>query len=883
MVRLPFCLVAFVFLLLPESFASCAEPKAGQPDTAGIKLFEKQIKPVLVKYCYECHSGSDDISGGLRLDSPSGMRRGGDTGPVLIAHDAKKSLLIRVLRHEAGLSGMPPKGRLPDEAIEIFEKWIRLGAPDSREETGPTVQQKWDKVAQQHWSYQYPKSVGSPAVQQVDWPRDVIDHFILARMETAGLKPVADANRQTLVRRLFFDLVGLPPSPQEVEAFVADDSPAAVANLIDRLLESPQFGERWGRHWLDVVRYAESSGMEYNVTYPHAWPYRNYVIDAVNQDKPYDVFLREQIAGDLLPAAENETLDSIEARRIAPSILSFGAKRQSSGGLEFRMDVVDDQINTVSRAMMALTVSCARCHDHKFDPIPTRDYYSLAGIFLSTEPLWGTIQQEGSGNPTDLLPIGPNAVALHAAAEIHAKKIEKTENLLAVNRTKLKTATEAEKQAARKRIEAGDRLAEAAIVQAANANAGNANATNTGADSDGGGQPAVDPTDQAELDQALALLTQRTAEVAQLKADLSAFESKVAELKKSMPPRPQYAMSARDRAKPADAPIAIRGDIRNQGAVVSRGFLSAVKVADSPAIDPGHSGRLELADWIASEKNPLTARVMVNRIWHHLFGRGLVPSVDNFGVIGKPPSHPQLLDALALRFMSEGWSVKRMIRTILLSRTYQLSSSVDSKNLKADPGNRLLWRATPRRIEAEAIRDAVLTVSGQLNLECPDGSAVTVMGDKVMRNVSPEKINPPDNHRSIYLPIIRDYAPELFDLFDFPSSSLVSGRRPVTNVAAQALYLRNSAFTAEQSKHAARRLLSSKEAADDSARVDLAARWALGRGVTDAERAGALQLVRQIQQANPKDADIRVDAWSAWFLTLFSTAEFRYLVDINQP
>ena len=861
MVRTTLCPAALILLFLPGSLGLCAEPAAAQPNTAGIDLFEKQIKPVLVNHCYKCHSKATTggPEGELELDSPVGLRRGSYSGPILEAHDSGKSLLIRVLRHEEDVSGMPPDEPLPDKVIAAFEEWIRLGAPDSREETGPTAREQRLAAAREHWSFQPPTSVGPPAVQQADWPRDAIDHFILARLEARGLKPVGDANRITLVRRVFFDLVGLPPSPQDVEAFVEDDSPRALADLIDRLLDSPQFGERWGRHWLDVVRYAESSGMEWNVTYPNAWPYRNYVIDALNQDKPYDVFLREQIAGDLMPAVENETLESIQARHIAPSIYAFGAKRQNSGGLELMMDVVDDQINTVSRATMALTVSCARCHDHKFDPIPTRDYYSLAGIFLSTEPLWGTIQQEGSGNPTDLLPIGPNATALHAAVEDHTRQIEETDKLLAGNREELKTATEAEKQAVEEKAEAEDQVAAAGV-----------------------GQP-VDAGDQAALDQAVALLTQRTAEVAKLKTDISALESKAAELGENEPPRPQYAMTARDREKPADTNIALRGDFRAKGEVVPRGFPSAVNVADSRAIDPSHSGRLELAHWIASEHNPLTARVMVNRVWHHLFGRGLVPTVDNFGVIGNKPSHPQLLDALALRFVREEWSVKRMIRAIMLSRVYQLSSSVDSENMEKDADNKWLWRATPRRLQAEAIRDAVLAVSGQLNPERPHASHVAVLGDKVLRNVDPDTIQPPSNHRSVYLPVIRDYVPELFDLFDFPSPSLVNGKRSVTSVAAQALYLRNSEFAAEQSKHAARRLLSASDVTDDAARVDLATRWALGRGVTDAERSGALELVRQIQNADPENAGNTVDAWSAWFLTLFTTAEFRYLVDIGQP
>ena len=828
--------VSLISVLLPAALAHGEEPNTEKPNAKGIALFEKQIKPVLVKHCYKCHSkNGKKVEGGLELDSPAGMLRGGDSGPALVSHQVEKSLLMQAIRHEEDVSEMPPKKKLPDEVIAAFEEWIRLGAPDTRAGLGPTTKEKRLEAGKRHWSFQPPRSVEPPPVKQADWPRDPIDRFVLARLEAKGLKPVADANRRTLVRRVYFDLVGLPPTPEDVEAFVADDSPNSLATLVDRLLDSERFGERWGRHWLDVVRYAESSGMEFNFTYPHAWPYRNYVIDSLNQDKPYDLFLREQIAGDLMPRGKGESPQVIEARRIAPSLLAFGPKRHNSSGTEFRMDVVDDQINTVFSATLAMTVSCARCHDHKFDPIPTRDYYALAGIFLSTEPQYGTIKQKYSNNPTDLLPIGPNAAALHAAAEEHQKKIPAAEKQLAAKIAQLKQATEAEKQVTK-----------------------------------------------ADVD-----LTAASRQVEAIKSEVAALKKEVARLKKNPPPRPAYAMTARDRAKPADTKVAIRGNFRERGDLVPRGFLSAVQVSDPPKIDPKRSGRLELAQWITSKQNPLTARVMVNRIWHHLFGRGLVESVDNFGLIGKPPSHPQLLDALALRFMQDGWSVKRMIRAIVLSRSYQLSSYRDAGNQQLDPGNRLFWRATPRRLEAEAIRDAILSVSGQLDLQRPSGSTVTALGDQLVRGIPTKKIQPPSNHRSVYLPIVRDYLPELFDLFDFPSPSLVSGRRAVTNVPSQALYLRNSAFVTEQTKHAARRLLASTKTTDDAGRADLAMRWALARGISDAERAGALKLVQQVRdgstkgdtKGNPKGADR--DAWAAWFHTLFTTAEFRYLVDIK--
>jgi len=364
-----------------------------------------------------------------------------------------------------------------------------------------------------------------------------------------------------------------------------------------------------------------------------------------------------------------------------------------------------------------------------------------------------------------------------------------------------------------------------------------------------------------------------------LDSEIEALDAELTGLNKNRPARPPYAMSARDRATPADTKIAVRGDFRERGDLVPRGFLTAVKHVSPAEIDATSSGRLELAAWITSPDNPLTARVMVNRVWHHLFGRGLVSSVDNFGVIGQPPTHPELLDTLAIGFIEDGWSVKRLIRMIMLSRTYQLSSSVNPENLKIDPDNRFYWRASPRRLEAEVIRDAILAVSGQLVLDRPTGSTVTALGDQLVRGIPVDKIQPPSNHRSVFLPIVRDYVPELFDLFDFPSPSLVSGSRSVTNVPAQALYLRNSTFVAEQATHASRRLLASTHAVDDAMRADLSVRWALSRSITDTEREGALQLVNQIRKAAPEGGNAEEDAWAAWFHTLFTTAEFRYLVD----
>ncbi len=567
--------------LLCAGLLYAGEPGATQDSTnannRGRELFESKIMPVLVNRCYECHSQTgESIEGGLELDSPAGMSQGGDSGPMFTAHDADQCRLLPMLRHEDDVSAMPPDEKLPDEVIAAFEEWIRLGAPDSRDQSGPTAREQRLQQAKQHWAFQPPQAVARPAVKDTNWSRDpMIDNFVLARIEAEGMQPVADANRKTLIRRLFFDLIGLPPSPQDVDAFVADESPKALERLVDRLLDSPQFGERWGRHWLDVVRYAESSGMEFNFTYPHAWPYRNYVIDAFNADKPYDEFLREQIAGDLLPGDEDESPADIEARRIAPSMLAFGPKRHNSSGTEFQMDIADDQIDVVFKSALAMTVSCARCHDHKFDPIPTKDYYALAGIFLSTEPLYGTIKQKYSNTPTDLLPIGKDAQAMHAAAEQYDKTIAEHEKSLADRREELNKATEAEQLATKEKTSAEGMLA--AINARQSATKDEASTTDSAV-----ADTSEQDTAKSELDHAVAKATEATARVTTLKEEVAKLESGIAELKKNNPPRPPYAMSVRDRAKPADTKLAIRGDFRDRGEVVPRGFLTAVHVPNAP-------------------------------------------------------------------------------------------------------------------------------------------------------------------------------------------------------------------------------------------------------------------------------------------------------------
>ena len=721
------------------------------------------------------------------------------------------------------------------------------------------------------WSLQPLQHLDPPGVNRTDWPRNGLDHFVLARLEQEGLTPVGDAGPRSLVRRVYFHLIGLPPTPAVVDDFLRDESPDRFERLVDRLLASSRFGERWGRHWLDLVRFAESSGKEFNFTYPHAWPYRNYVIDAFNADKPYDRFLHEQLAGDLLPA--DPATDQDEAM-VATGFLSIGAKRHNNGNPGFQSDIVDDQIDVTMRAVLGLTVACARCHDHKFDPIPTQDYYALAGIFQNTELLYGTIQQKYSNHPTALIALGVNGPSMHKVAEEHeaqikdlAGKIEAQQKELKEQEEKLKADSEGESTAPADQIDSDQGDSEEG-------------------DSEEGGAAEADESESESIE----------AVIERLKKEIAAQEQNQKELEESRPARPQYSFGARDMDEPANAKIAIRGNPGELGDEVQRGFLNCVGVSDAAAPNPQQSGRLELARWMTHSDNPLTARVMVNRIWHHLFGCGLVKTVDNFGSLGERPSHPQLLDWLAVRFQEDGWSVKRMIRLLVLSRTYQLAAATEPSSAEdtsaapfqsaaaTDPENRLLWRMSPRRLEAEAIRDAMLLVSGQLDLARPAGSAITNLGDKLTRDLPRAQLQPRTRYRSVYLPVVRDYLPELFDLFDFPSPSLVGGSRSTTTVPLQDSFLHHNERVISFTHEAARRLLGAGIETDE-ARIDEAFAMTFSRLPVDSERQAALAYLQQSRAtlAELEQGEIEPDVlvWSGLFQSLFGSAEFRYVVDVD--
>jgi hypothetical protein len=873
-------LLSFFVLSATAGFAALDDAKKSEgsqiaPDQ--LDFFEKKIRPVLADKCYKCHGENDaKVKGGLTLDTREGIRRGGDNGAAVVPGDLKESLLIEAIRYANKDFAMPPKkegGKLPDDVIRDFEKWVQMGAPDPREGPARVVKKEDTGKARDWWSFQPPKKTAVPTVQNAAWPKTDIDRFLLSGLEAKGLKPVADADKLTLLRRVYFDLIGVPPSLAEMETFVKDKSPEALTRVVDRLLASPQFGERWGRHWLDVARYAESSGKESNIAYPHAWRYRDYVIAAFNGDKPYDQFIREQVAGDLLPARDDRQRAE---QLIATGYLALGAKSQNEqNGRQFAMDVADEQIDSLSQGILGMTVACARCHDHKFDPITQRDYYAMAGIFLSTETRYGTAAALQNRHPAKLveLPAG-------AGLPVLARTLSTDER------------ARKEQQLAALKKERDEMFAERAAMRRTGKTEANAQQKNARALSligiVGGLEAELDSYDSAGHPKSLAMGVQD-------RPVTNAASGFGASLREAI--RSRYLGGAAFTTI-TDSPLFARGEVDKPGEKVPRGFVQVLSLAEPPSIAANTSGRRELAEWLTSPSNPLTARVMTNRVWLWLFGRGLVESVDNFGSTGQKPSHPELLDHLALRFQETGWSVKKLVREIVLSHAYQLSSTFDEKNFAADPENTLVWQASKRRLDAECMRDAMLAVSGDLQFTPPIGSAVAQAGDGPIgprrgRGVSETEINVETNVRSVYLPIVRDLLPESLALFDFAESSLVTGERETTNVPSQALFLLNSSFAAERAERLGERVVAGYPAGPNGGagaflqeRITYAYWLAFSRPPDNAERAAATTFFSKFPSAwkigesgvaGVRDAEAAKAAWTSFCRALLASAEFRYL------
>ena len=837
--RLPQLLLRLVLVLTSAAQPACADDAVDQATkkkrvatAKSVAFFESRIRPVLVKHCYGCHStDSGTAEGGLRVDSRKAIQAGGKRGPAVVPGNPKASWLLKAVSHSGSRLKMPPKQkRLPDSVIADLTAWIKVGAPDPREDNR-TKRPDIPKADRTHWAYQPPRNPETPTVAGKAWGKSDVDHFILAKLEMNRMAPSPDAEPQVLLRRLHFDVVGLPPSPAAIERFrrriVAEDWDAALAAEVDELLASPRFGEKWGRHWLDVARFGESSGGEANISFPHAWRYRDYVIDCLNADTPFNRFLLEQIAGDLLPYK-----DQSERVRllIATGFLAIGPKNlDEANPRQFRADLVDEQIDAVTRSVMATSVACARCHDHKFDPFSTQDYYALAGIFSSTRTYFGTAVSPANRVAGDPLPL-PRMDGLKIFhRSIPAKRV---------------AALKAELAGMQKEKDKGMAAVRKAIAQ------------------------GRDPTGIFTLRDALRIFWRSGAIEGQLE--------KVDESGNAIP----LAMGTLDRDTVGDSPLLERGDVAHPAKLVPRGFPEVIKIDESFAIEGDQSGRLQLARWLTHRKHPLTSRVIVNRVWSHLFGAGLVRTVDNFGATGERPSHPGLLDRLAVRFVQNGWSIKRLVREIVLCRTYRQASTFDRRAFQRDPDNRLLWRASKRRLMAESIRDAMLAVSDELDSSRPEASLVgRVIGDRPISLIGLDKRVPADLdgsvHRSVYLPVIRDRLPDALELFDFAEPSLVSGRRDTTNVPVQALYLMNSPFVQKQAAALASRL--ARETRTNDGRVDAAFMLCFGRAPDAEERQWSLGFLNRRATGDAGGADAKQRVLASFCQAMLCTAEFRNL------
>jgi hypothetical protein len=1074
---------------------------------SGAEFFEKRIRPLLSTNCYACHSSAANVSmSGLRVDSIEGLLSGGARGPAVVPGDPSASPLIRAVRYGDEKLAMPPAGRLADADVAALERWVSLGVP-------------WGVAAppqeareHSHWSFVAPSEPELPAVRDEGWVRTPIDAFVLAKLETEDLRPAPPAEKRTLIRRAYFDLTGLPPTPEEVATFLDDDSPGAFSRVIDRLLASPRYGERWGRHWLDVARYSDSNGVDENLVYKNAFRYRDYVIEAFNSDKPYDRFVTEQLAGDLLP--QSDDLETMHGRWTATGFLTLGPKMLAEDDpVKMQMDIVDEQLDTTARAFMGLTVGCARCHDHKFDPIPTADYYAMAGIFKSSKTMenfkvvaewheyvlaskadrdrldahvaliesktdaikaivkeqngllvaqgWskagdyllaadqvvrsreieidpvlaadkarpsgpGVIVREGGdfdrgnvvrrmargesnveeeargpfyadyditvarggdyqldfldlesgGGTADLwingllMKTGAKAVSNRAASPDpggwsvsgvypldagrntirleHASRFPYFESWL-IAASRLREGVEPPTTPAMVARENGlnlgfleqwvdrlqrDRGATASILYAWHAlrdgmsldrwasppaKVFGRETYRSGEDLAARYQELFDQAveqwralyPESSLNYANERYKDASEEPALPDPGLEAFREFLYEkygpfrpprdARKSYPdaalqalkrlererkaleertPEFPRAMGVREGREIGDIPIHIRGSHWTLGESVPRGFLSAMSDESGPRIPDAESGRLHLARWLTRPNHPLTARVMANRIWRWHFGRGIVPTPDNFGRLGQEPANQPLLDWLALRFVEDGWSMKRMHRLIVLSSTYQMSTAYDARSAEVDPENRLLWRASRRRLEAESMRDAIVALSGDLDF----AMGGTILDVKDRQRVASTRarglIDYDLNRRAVYLPVVRSSLYDVFTAFEFADPSVPNGDRGATVVAPQALFMMNGSIVLRHTRRMADRLLA-REDLDDSGRVRDTYERVLARPPRPAEVDRALTFVANVEQALGDRAetpqDRRARAWQSFCKAMIGSNEFLYL------
>jgi hypothetical protein len=892
--------------LLAIPLAGGAAPPDAPPagDAAKLEHFEKKVRPILHERCLECHSAEKKIKGGLSLETGALTLKGGDTGPAVLPGDPDKSLLIEAVRYANHDLQMPPKGRLSDSEVRALEEWVRMGAPDPRTTAAQSKPVRAIDVekGRSFWSFAPLQAAPGTALQETPV---TLDGFVRDALQKAGLSMSPSADKRTLIRRATFDLTGLPPTPHEVDVFLADSSPEAFERVVERLLASPHYGERWGRHWLDVARYADSNGMDENIAFGNAWRYRDYVVDSFNNDKPFDRFIIEQIAGDLLPASKDTVT--------ATGFLSLGARVLAEPDLQkLEMDIIDEQIDTVGKAFLGMTLGCVRCHDHKFDPVSQEDYYAMAAIFRSTRSL--SSEKMGA-----IKFWHEHSTATAEQLEEHKKhqdtlKAKKAEVAAYTEKCRASARARAQERAADYLVAAAGLPADPAQTQAESAaKPAGLNAAILLACRKHLAAQSADPvfvrwhalaaggrTEEIRahytplFNQALAAkkgaeyealtsakgllaLPAKNAELLDKEqlAKIESLNQESARIEAAAPELPGV-MSVADKEVVKTIKVHLRGNYLTLGKAVERGFPEVMRTSLTKPIFPAkQSGRLELAKWIASGEHPLTARVIVNRVWRWHFGRGLVSTTDNFGILGARPSHPELLDWLARGFVENGWSIKDLHRLIMSSAAYQQSSfpappapgRPDPQDL--DPENKLLWRANMRRLEAEEIRDAMLACSGWLDRSIGGKTIPRRNREFVFNHTSKDATTYESARRALYLPIIRNHLCDIFEQFDYPDPTSPTGSRNSTVVAPQALIMMNAPVVARCGRELASALA---RIADEPARIEAAYQILYARSPSPGELGSAARLLRDFESS----ADPAL-AWPLFCQTLFAANEFIYL------
>ncbi len=938
-------MIATRILLLSATLGSLAfsqVPKADQTE-----FFEKNVRPVLAQKCQMCHNAKVKTSG-LDMSSAAAFMAGGGSGSLVNVESPDQSLLLHVTSYEGKLK-MPPMGKLKDQEVAALREWITMGAPwpgyDAKAGVVATstsgTRKHGNKLSdddRQYWAFQKVKPQPVPAVKNKAWGKSPVDAFLLAKLEEKGVRPAPAADRLTLLRRATFDLTGLAPTESEMKEFLADRSPMAFDTVVERLLASPRYGEKWGRNWLDVARFADSTGNDEDHRYPYAYKYRDYVINAFNTDLPYHQFVKEQIAGDLLPARDGKPGLNREGI-IATGFLALGAKAVAQQDKEKMLyDIYDEQVDVVSKTFLGVTLACARCHDHKFDPLYAKDYYGMVGMFASTKnfkddrshvskllftPL--VAREEFGKYEAGQALVEHKKIDLEIAMEQQRRRLQETlvpqipAFMTAAREVERKKAKVAEVAAARKLDEKmlgrwvkyfaakevprpwfadWDKAADDAAAEAIAQGFATTSAASLAAwhkKLEGYRKPQRRQIDEKNmLSEKPKLINEkdrffgeifensgpmgvsdamvnREASVA-AKAEMAALKAEQAKLKEGLPPEPEMACAVQE-GEVVQQKVFLRGDYGSLGEAAPKSFPVVMADGAQPSVQKG-SGRLELAEWLASPDNPLSARVMVNRIWQWHFGEGIVRTPDNFGKMGERPTHPELLDYLSTEFVKSGWSVKAMHRKLMLTSAYQMASTTTEEQAKADPENRLFSRALRRRLQVEEMRDALLGISGKLDTKM-GGTLQSGFGTDGENSNDRLSINPEtQTRRMVYLPLRRANLPALLNLFDFGDATTPQGKRISTNVAPQALFMMNSKFVADQAQAVAESLV--KDRPTGRERVNWAISRILNRDATAAEADGILSYVDSFQKKFAGKMT-EADAWQSACRVLIASNEFMYV------